>query len=61
MDAPEDLQRDTGKKPEVIGRDLADSCLQEDLGLWNHGHLAHNIAEVKRMRDILKPFVFPNS
>jgi hypothetical protein len=60
-DEPEDLKRELNLTLEQIGFALADGCNQDDLGLWTHAHLVHNLAEVQRMRPVVHPILFPGA
>jgi hypothetical protein len=57
-DEPEDLEREMKMTAEQIGMALAQDCGKADLGRWRHPHLAHNLAELRRMIPIIKPIVF---
>lgn len=55
---PEELKRQTDKKFERIGEELADDCSQNTNKLWGHTLLRHNRGELERMIDSIKPFLF---
>ncbi len=55
---PEDLRRHEGKSYETIGKTLADECNQNHFDLWNHTLLKHNLSEVERLQNQVKPILF---
>jgi hypothetical protein len=55
---PEELKKSLGKSFESIGESLAANCSDNTDGLWSHDLLRHNKAELKRMSDSVKPFLF---
>lgn len=56
---PEDLKKSTKAAFEDIGRSLAQACRSGSPDLWSHAHLAHNDSEVSRLRNSVRPFLFP--
>lgn len=44
---------------EAIGKDLAENCAENVETLWEHEQLRHNQAEVRRLVQSVKPFLFP--
>lgn len=57
-DEPESLKRMFRKSLEEIGNQLSHACLADDLNVWEHPHLIHNLDELKRMMPVIKPIVF---
>lgn len=55
---PEDLKRQLQMSFEEIGEDLANHCAENNPALWNHDLLKHNNAEIERMTDSIKSFLF---
>jgi hypothetical protein len=56
---PEDLKSSLNKTLEEIGKDIADQCVQETTdSLWNTDLLRHNLAEVSRLSQEVKKFLF---
>ena len=58
-DNPEILARELKKMFEGIGNALAEECLQDDFKLWHHDHLKHNNEELQRLREVVRPILFP--
>ena len=58
LEEPEDLKKSTGKSFEVIGKELANNCVNGKNGLWDHDLLKHNKSELDRMITLVKPFLF---
>ncbi len=56
---PEELKSVTGLSYETIGRELARSCRDGSEGLWSHELLRHNASELERLRETVRPFLFP--
>jgi hypothetical protein len=57
-DTPEDLRQALGLSLEEIGTALADDCVRDVPGHWEHPHLAHNIPELRRMTPLVRPILF---
>lgn len=57
-DTPEGFKKNMNLTLEKLGFELAAGCDREDLGLWTHPHLAHNLDEVKRMRQTIHGILF---
>jgi hypothetical protein len=58
---PQALKRSCSHRPlESIGLDLAEDCRKDTSTAWDHEQLQHNAAELKRMRQALKPILFPS-
>lgn len=55
----EPLKTATARTFEQIGRTLAKDCADDNPGLWNHALLQHNQAELARLRDNVRGFLFP--
>jgi hypothetical protein len=54
---PEKLRADLGSY-ETIGMALAKDCREETDTTWGHDLLRHNAAEIDRLRDRVRPFLF---
>lgn len=57
-DEPEPLRKACGVSLEKIGEKLAGACANDESGLWNHAMLVHNGAELERLTQNVKPFLF---
>lgn len=57
-DEPEPLRQECGTSLENVGEQLAKSCARGEVGLWGHIMLQHNQAEVDRLIQNVKPFLF---
>ena len=55
---PEVLKKALGKHCEQIGESLADDCDSGTKTLWGHEELNHNNADLQRMVQTVKPFLF---
>ena len=55
---PEDLKKSNLGAYEAIGGALAKDCHDETTEIWNHALLVHNLTEVVRMREKVRPFLF---
>ena len=55
---PEDLKATMGSFEE-IGMGLAKECREDTETTWNHPLLRHNSDELVRMKQILRPILFP--
>jgi hypothetical protein len=55
---PENLRADLGSY-ETIGRALALDCLESTNKTWNHKFLTHNANELDRLRESVRPILFP--
>ena len=58
QDEPEALRKDFGVSLEKIGEQLAHACAHGKAGLWDHPMLQHNRAEVARLSQNVRPFLF---
>ncbi len=58
QDEPEPLRKACGVSLEKIGVQLANACASSEQGLWGHAMLAHNKAEIGRLIENVKPFLF---
>ncbi len=56
---PEDLTRSLGRSFEEIGKALAEDCREDADRLWGHELLRHNVSELNRLRQSVRPFLFP--
>ena len=56
---PEDLKRRLGNTFEEIGKALANDCREDTEHLWGHDLLRHNAEELNRLRQSVRPFLFP--
>lgn len=56
---PEDLKPDLGT-PETVGSKLADDCREETDAIWQHTLLRHNAGELDRLRQHVRPILFPS-
>lgn len=54
---PEDLRRDFGSY-EQIGLAIAKDCREGVDGIWLHSLLRHNMGEVERLREHVRPILF---
>ena len=56
---PERLKAALHRSLEDIGLTLGDECREDDVETtWNHPLLAHNHAELERLREVVRPFLF---
>jgi hypothetical protein len=55
---PEALKRDLGSY-ETIGLALAQDCRDETDTTWGHDLLRHNAGELERLRETVRPILFP--
>ena len=58
LSEPEDLRADLGS-PETIGLALARDCRENTDRTWGHRLLRHNAGELQRLRENVRPFLFP--
>jgi len=56
---PEDLRKDFGPDYESIGQRLAEDCRDGTSPIWNHPQLRHNLCELDRLRQYVRPLLFP--
>ena len=55
---PEELKATLGVGSfEAIGEALANACVRDESGLWEHELLSHNHQELDRMRRRVRPFL----
>jgi len=54
---PEALRAEAGSY-ESIGAKMAEDCREETNTIWGHKLLRHNAAEIDRLRDHARPFLF---
>ncbi|MDD2610960.1 MULTISPECIES: hypothetical protein [Giesbergeria] len=58
QDEPEPLRKACGVSLEKIGEQLGQACAAGAVGLWGHTMLVHNQAELQRLIENVKPFLF---
>jgi len=56
---PEKLKSNLGKSYEAIGMALAQDCREGTDTTWGHELLRHNAVEVQRLRQHVRPILFP--
>jgi hypothetical protein len=56
---PEKLKASLGRSLETIGMELAKDCREETDAIWAHELLQHNASELSRLRERVRPFLFP--
>ena len=56
---PEDLKRADLGSYETIGNAMAEDCRQETDTIWGHDLLRHNAGEIERLRQCVRPILFP--
>ena len=56
---PEELRRDLGSY-ETIGLAMARDCRDNTEVTWAHGLLRHNAGELERLREHVRPILFPD-
>ncbi len=59
LSEPERLRVMLGMNYEKIGASLADECYRNKRRLWAHKLLAHNEAELARLNESVRRFLFP--
>ncbi|MCC7493641.1 MAG: hypothetical protein IT204_14900 [Fimbriimonadaceae bacterium] len=57
LDSPEILCRETSQRTEGIGGSLAEACVANQPGLWQHPQLQHNAAELQRLADSVRAWL----
>lgn len=57
---PEDLKRNLGSY-ETIGLAMANDCREETNTIWGHKLLQHNTSELDRLRERVRPILFPSN
>ena len=55
---PEKLRIALGRSLEEIGTSLAEDCFRDTNTTWSHALLEHNTAELVRLREQVRPFLF---
>jgi len=58
---PEELKNQLKKALEAIGLALARDCREETDNTWSHDQLKHNAGELVRLRERVRPILFPSS
>lgn len=61
LDEPEDLKRSGLGSFEDIGSKMAQDCRDNTNTLWGHELLQHNSAELARLRQHVRPILFPTT
>ena len=56
---PEDLTKAGLGRSEAIGRAMAEDCRNDTDTIWGHDLLQHNASEIRRLREIVRPILFP--
>jgi hypothetical protein len=56
---PEDIKKEFGSY-EVVGRALAEDCREGTDKSWGHQLLQHNATELDRLRQNVRPILFPD-
>jgi hypothetical protein len=59
MSDPESLRRAGLGKFEEIGLALAKDCREDTDSVWGHNLLQHNASELTRLRECVRPILFP--
>ena len=59
LNDPEDLKRAGLGTPEKIGAALARDCQEGTEQTWGHQLLQHNAGELARLRESIRPILFP--
>ena len=57
---PEGLRTATQLSFAQLGEKLAQECKADSLKLWEHESLKHNLAELQRLREHIRPIFFPD-
>jgi len=57
---PEALKRADLGDYETIGRAMAQDCREETKAIWGHDCLRHNASELDRLREHVRPILFPS-
>jgi hypothetical protein len=57
---PEALKADLGSY-ETIGLKMSKDCREETDTIWGHELLRHNASELERLRDHVRPILFPST
>jgi hypothetical protein len=58
---PENLKRALGRPYEELGRLMAEDCKDESQFIWGHPLLEHNAEELARLRERVRPILFPGN
>jgi hypothetical protein len=57
---PNNLKRTTlGSDLEQVGSTLARDCRNDAYANWDHDQLRHNVVELARLRELVRPILFP--
>ncbi len=55
---PEKLRTRLGISYESIGKEIARDCMEDRYDTWQHELLRHNLGEIKRMQEGVRPILF---
>ncbi len=61
LNEPEDLKAADLGSYETIGLAMAQDCREETESTWNHPLLRHNAGELRRLRERVRPILFPST
>jgi hypothetical protein len=61
LDEPEDLKGADLGSYEEIGMAMAEDCREETARTWGHPLLRHNAGELERLREHVRPILFPST
>jgi hypothetical protein len=62
LNEPEDLKRaGLGSSFEPIGSAMAKDCREGTDSIWSHNLLRHNKDELDRLRELVRPILFPSA
>jgi hypothetical protein len=59
LSEPELLRKDMRKPYETIGLEMAKDCQDDTEEVWGHELLRHNATELARLREHVRPILFP--
>jgi hypothetical protein len=59
LSTPEALRQASLGSYETIGLKMAQACREETDGIWGHDLLRHNASELDRLREHVRPILFP--
>jgi hypothetical protein len=61
LSEPEALKQAIGNSYETIGSAMAKDCREDTDAIWGHELLRHNSNELDRLRQLVRPILFPSS
>ena len=61
LSEPEALKQANLRSYEEIGRALAEDCREGTDTIWGHDLLLHNASELDRLREHVRPILFPSN